>query len=936
MSNVRPAASPHHLVRRRLLDSLPDTPGYVVWLEAPYGYGKSVLASQWADALEKDGWRVIWLSLQGEDARTTLATHLGLSGTAPWAVLREEVFHSRTLLVLEDLIGTEEPGPLLEGLLVGSEPSTDAPPGDGSGLVLIASRQSLNYPELPKLASEGRLLRLTGADLAFTEAEAAEVFGDATRARGAWQSTRGWPLPLQFAAFTGDLPDHESLLSGVQRSVSAVGWAELLFVATLDLLPEAAATETTQELVRAGFVQRLAGGYRLHPLMAESIVAGNRRAVREQVAAQGSRLEPTVRGAAFERADYREGLHDLVVSGEGELFQSHAEQFLRWHELAPPSGELPRRAHVAIANLILNRFDVAVPEARTLVADDRLDPRLRGRLIGAALFTLAGAKRFEQAEPFLEAADALLSSLAPVTLGTLLQSLGTFEFIRGEYAAAERQYLASLAAFAEAQPSAAVRQAEVRTLTNLGTLAWEVHGNIDGMVHNRQELLRRADLDEAATVLLHQALAVSYAYAGDEAAAAAAVRKVAAHARGSINLMLTSMLAYFERDIAAFPSILAAARRWETFELAERVSALWLRALRMAGDTVSAFELYPGLEHGPYTQLELAWAHEAQGEPDAARALLEETRDAYAYREFQLQWHAVAYMLERSAVRLEELLALTQIRERILRYLGVPLSALPEDRPELTRVYPLEEVLTRGSPAAVRHRLAEIPSLRIRLLGEVSVVLLDEEVPLTERLREIITLLAMGVDRERIGEEIWPEVDVRKQRNSLGVLFNMLRRVIEPWGAPTFLLEGGLSRFTVDVHELRAALERADHERVLELYSEPFAPGVTTPLVEEERQSIREAVLQALYSGARPTEVLTAGSTSRQLSLSDAELRVRLLKRLLELDPLHEEGLQALMALLNRMGRRREAQRRFQRFEAALAAELGLEPQPATLALLSE
>ena len=65
MLGLRPKNSTLYVKRERLLKRLPQEAGYVVHLEAPYGYGKSVLAMQWAEELEADGWRVIWLSLTG-------------------------------------------------------------------------------------------------------------------------------------------------------------------------------------------------------------------------------------------------------------------------------------------------------------------------------------------------------------------------------------------------------------------------------------------------------------------------------------------------------------------------------------------------------------------------------------------------------------------------------------------------------------------------------------------------------------------------------------------------------------------------------------------------------------------------------------------------------------------------------------------------------
>lgn len=53
MIGFRPRSTALFLERPRLLRLLPEEPGYVVWLEAPYGYGKSVLTSQWAARLEE-------------------------------------------------------------------------------------------------------------------------------------------------------------------------------------------------------------------------------------------------------------------------------------------------------------------------------------------------------------------------------------------------------------------------------------------------------------------------------------------------------------------------------------------------------------------------------------------------------------------------------------------------------------------------------------------------------------------------------------------------------------------------------------------------------------------------------------------------------------------------------------------------------------------
>ena len=161
MIGLRPKASNLFLERPRLLRMLPEEAGYVVWLEAPYGYGKSVLTSQWASKLEQDSWRVVWIALLGEDPRAVLARALELPASAPWSVVLESLWLEPTLVILEDLEGTERLTPILKGT---------------QGLVLLSSRGKLSEPEVPRLMAEGRLVHLTSAQMAFNKAEAFSLF----------------------------------------------------------------------------------------------------------------------------------------------------------------------------------------------------------------------------------------------------------------------------------------------------------------------------------------------------------------------------------------------------------------------------------------------------------------------------------------------------------------------------------------------------------------------------------------------------------------------------------------------------------------------------------------------------------------------------------------------------------------------------------------
>src|SRR5690606_21699785 len=214
MQSFRPQADSRYLTRSRLLDQLPDQPGYVVWLEAPYGYGKSVLASQWASELESSGWRTLWLTPAGHEPRALLAETLELPSNSPWEVLLDELWRTPTLVVLEDLEALddhEQLAPLLRDL---------------RGLLLLASRSNLSDSELPRLFTQGRLVRLRTDELAFDRVETGALVGDDATARRLWAVTNGWPLPLHFAALTGDMPEGAALLEGVRTSVTPEEWDE--------------------------------------------------------------------------------------------------------------------------------------------------------------------------------------------------------------------------------------------------------------------------------------------------------------------------------------------------------------------------------------------------------------------------------------------------------------------------------------------------------------------------------------------------------------------------------------------------------------------------------------------------------------------------------------------------------------------------------------
>lgn len=906
MFNVRPAESHHHLERSRLLNSLPDTEGFVVWLEAPYGYGKSVLASQWAWQLEDRGWRVVWLSLAGREAKSAIAQSLELPASAPWGAVVDELWNQPTLLVLEELEGHEDLQPLLKSV---------------GGLVALASRQHLPYPPLPQLATAGRLIHVTAEQLAFTQDEARQLFSNPDQATRVWESTNGWPLPLHFASLSDSFPTNATLLEGVRRSVSNEAWRELLFVAALEQLPADAATAATEELVRAGFLQQLDGSFRLHPMVAEGALERYRTDVQTIVAACAHRLAPALRGAAFENSGHLTGLADLLEETGLKLPHSTPVNYLRWHDMAP-YGNTPRRtAYATIAKLLLNRYDEALPDAERLMVSEQLSRSEQATLASIAVFTLASAKRFEKCTWFADRLKKVMPEDDPHIMGGAQQNLGYRAYMQANYDEAEALFRQALATYSRLEPTPERTILETKTRYGLYLINWEIHGNIDEPLAGLMDMIHAGQLDEHGYVITRQNAAVylSKLWRIDEAIKLC--REALARAAPYHRLMIEAMLAFLHLDATKFPALLSAARRWEQNELSERVSALWLRTLRFTNDLDAAQRIAHTLQPGPYVNLELAWVAEATGDHERAVALIQETRGSYPYREFGMHWHAADYAINGNEEALNELLSLVTASSGaggVLRYVGIGLNDVPRHRPELTLSYPLDAVLESGWQEAIELRLDEIPALKLRLHGEFRAEVMGREVHLSDRQQQLLALLAVGHSREHIGNAMWPEIDDARQRNNLGVQLNVLRKALEPWGVATYIRREGLTNYVSDHQALEKALAEADATTVARVFKEPLFAGLDLQEFTDAAQVLRERAISLMFESA--------------LAAQD-DASIELLRRLIEIDPLNEEAVQALLQMLVARGRESEAARTYQRFAARLEKETGLKPQDLTTSI---
>lgn len=908
MAQARPVANTLYIERPRLLRALPDAPGFVVWLEAPYGYGKTVLASHWASELEADGWRIVWQSALDGDIRAQLNNTLDLPPDAPWGLLLDVLWNEPTLVVLEDLTGEEDLRPLLTG---------------NRGLVLLASRGTLHYPALPKLLTAGKLHHVTGDTLAFTESEAQGLFQTTDAARHAWEETQGWPLPLHFTAITGALPERTSLLEGIRASVTPEAWQELLFLASINLLPVDAATEHTEALRDTGIAQPLAVGYRLHPLVADGIVAQWPEEVRDAVRTFRHRLSAIDRGHAFTRAKDAASLHDLLSDLQDRVATRDPALFLTWDEATPGEDTPGRLANRAVALFLLEQFPAAISIATRLLQTDALEPADAADLCGYALFALGRAGREAEGLPFVDEAERLLPRLNTTSASGLLVDWGTFYSATGDYHRGEEYYLRALERIRSDPDAPGFALRESRVLANISVLRWELHGDSLGAARLTRSLIKNPVVSNRDRGVLLQNYAMLLIHTGDVQEAIEALEEAyeAAPKYGFARVAIAAQLAYFKRNVNAFPQLLADARHWESRELPDRVSALWLATLRREEAPLSEIDaILPHLAGGRYTDLERCWYYARTGELDEANRILDELEEVHIDREFLTEWLAAAYIIRNDDAYLRKLLTTTSAAEAILPVVGIPLELLPADEPKLLRFYPIRDVLEYGNEAAIAYRLQEVPPLELELLGTVTVRLLGEEVSLSMRLQELIVLLALGESRDVIGEAMWPEIDIAKQRNSLGVYFNSLRKVIEPWRVPTYIVDSHLVNFTSDVQQVHEALEADDPEALLSAYTAPLASNLEPERIREARDDLHTRVQQ------------------RFIAYSEwdipSDLKLRLYQRLLDLEPLNEEALQRYVTLLLTLGRYREAEKHVSVFTHMLASEYGLTPHPNTLALI--
>ncbi len=926
MNRAPASAAPPEVERIRLLSRLPDAPGFVVHLRAPYGFGKTWLARAHLRRMAADGWRALDVAVDGRGLGSALAAALGLPGRTAPAALCDALWETRdslwetggahretgTVLFLDDLGAADERDPVLERVL--KEPR---------GAVLLASRGRFVPPQFARLGAEGRLLTLDATDLAFDAVEATVLFGGAAApAAAALERYGGWPLLLANSASSGAGPDAALMTAAAENALERSAWEALLLLAAVPDAGEGLLGVGGAELLASGLASADPRGVQPIRMLTTACLSARRTEALEVVARCRGRLSAMQLALAYERLGDPTELARVIDEADAPLAREDPRAVLRWYGLIGDAegGVARARRRMLVGNALaaVGRASEGGYMLEALAAETALPADLRLQALGDAIYLLAGEPAHHaKARELLEASTDLAASASAERRGLFFSTASVLDFRTGDPAAAKRLVERALR---ELPPDNPLR---FGPLINLAILSWNLEGDLEGRIRLQEsclELCRAHYPDHVVGVCRDLAHLSLYLGRTERARAYLAEARRFGASRPLFLLDVEAMSAALEGDLARLRELATAAGGCGDPGMADAVTWRYLTALRHAAGMARVVEAEQSLRPlGPFGTVALALALLDAGEPAAAEELLEGVRPEEDEREFRLEWSAARYRVTRDEAELDHLIGLTMSGAAILPAL-LPLGSLPRHRPELARPYPLADVLRSGWRQAAEARADEVPPLEVEYLGRTVVTVLGEAVEVVGRPRDVLAMLLLRVGRREIGATLWPESDRTKVRNNLSVQYSLLRRVLEPWGTRRYLPEDALEHTGADVWRLEQALRARDADAALTLYRGPFAPLVDVPAVVDARTRLERAMVDLLVERA---------------ATAHADRAVHYLRRALEIDPLDEGAVQALLGRLVAAGRAGEAEQRYRRFEADLRRELGTEPRAETRAVLA-
>ena len=333
------------ITRARLIGRLQDRDPRITLIQAPAGYGKTVLAMQWAASL---GNPVAWVTLDDTDNDPVVQISTVMSAieradpdsswgdepltgdepaysrrVVPHFRIRLEAMRSPITVVIDDAHEvTESPAASLLVALLGSLPA---------GSRAIVAGRALGVLPVAQWLSEARAVMVTQDDLAMDPPEIATLLGELTGtaplphvAEELHDATGGWPIATYLGAGLddlGDLGDLAHLDAFLEQQVLRDADAEIVRFLTLTSplvdLSAAFCDDVLGERGSAGLLARAEastllitrsldhGWYRLHPLLRDHL---HRRLATEQ---------PDLRRTILRRATQwsaESGYVDLAIS----------------------------------------------------------------------------------------------------------------------------------------------------------------------------------------------------------------------------------------------------------------------------------------------------------------------------------------------------------------------------------------------------------------------------------------------------------------------------------------------------------------------------------------------------------------------------------------------------------------------------------------------
>ena len=232
--------------------------------------------------------------------------------------------------------------------------------------------------------------------------------------------------------------------------------------------------------------------------------------------------------------------------------------------------------------------------------------------------------------------------------------------------------------------------------------------------------------------------------------------------------------------------------------------------------------------------------------------------------------------------------------------------------------------------------------LRLTLLGGFEARLASGtpvDIPI-RKAQGLLAYLALhpgkAIPREKLAGLFWGERSDKQAQGSLRQTLTVLRKALASIGPSPLVVDRNSVELDLAIAEVDAvsfirlidAGAPSDLEAATALYRGDLLDGFGTrepafeAWLEQERRYLRELMAQALK-----------GLLEHKTAVGAGDAAVATAQRLLDLDPLQEAVHRALMRLYAETGRRGIALQQFERCRDLLEAELGITPEPETVAL---